>query len=91
MSWLIRIIALDNASYGIRVNCICPSWTDTPMVQRAIDGMEGLSDFIKTKLPIGRMAMPAEIADAVIFALSPRASFMTGSALVVDGGLLMGI
>ncbi|KAH7383970.1 putative short-chain dehydrogenase [Pyrenochaeta sp. MPI-SDFR-AT-0127] len=83
--------ALDNAAYGIRVNCICPSWTDTPMVQRAVDGIDGLQDFIKAKLPIGRMAVPEEIADAVIFALSPRSSFMTGSALVIDGGLLMGI
>ncbi|KAF2177783.1 NAD(P)-binding protein [Zopfia rhizophila CBS 207.26] len=64
--------ALDNATYGIRVNCICPSWTDTPMVQRAVDGIEGLKDFIKEKLPIGRMAVPDEIADAVIFTLSPR-------------------
>lgn len=61
------------------------------MVQRAVDGIEGLQDFIKQKLPIGRMAVPEEIADAVVFALSPRGSFMTGSALLVDGGLLMGI
>ena len=61
------------------------------MVQRAVDGIDGLQDFIKAKLPVGRMAIPEEIADAVIFSLSPRASFMTGSALVIDGGLLMGI
>ncbi|GAP88226.1 putative NAD -binding protein [Rosellinia necatrix] len=83
--------ALDNAAYGIRVNCICPSWTETPMVQRAVDGMDGLADIIRDKLPIGRMAIPDEIADVVIFTLSPRGSFMTGSAVVVDGGLLMGI
>jgi NAD(P)-dependent dehydrogenase (short-subunit alcohol dehydrogenase family) len=83
--------ALDNAAHGIRVNSICPSWTDTPMVAKAVEGIDGLGDFIKSKLPIGRMALPEEIADTVIFALSPRSSFMTGSAIVVDGGLLMGI
>lgn len=61
------------------------------MVERAVDGIAGLREFIKEKLPIGRMAVPEEIADAVIFTLSPRASFMTGSAFVIDGGLLMGI
>lgn len=60
------------------------------MVQRAVEGLDGLEDIIKKKLPIGRMAIPEEIADVVIFTLSPRGSFMTGSALVVDGGLLMG-
>ncbi|KAK7745565.1 hypothetical protein SLS53_003065 [Cytospora paraplurivora] len=83
--------ALDNASYHIRVNSVCPSWVDTPMVQRAVDGIDGLGDYIKSKLPLGRLANPEEIADVVVFALSPRSSFMTGATLVVDGGLLINI
>jgi NAD(P)-dependent dehydrogenase (short-subunit alcohol dehydrogenase family) len=61
------------------------------MVQRAVDGINGLEDYIKSKLPLGRLANPEEIADVVIFALSPRSSFMTGATLVVDGGLLINI
>ncbi|KAI5854488.1 hypothetical protein GGS23DRAFT_590597 [Durotheca rogersii] len=78
--------ALDNAAYGIRVNCVCPSWTDTPMVQAAINGTEDLAKLIAAAVPIGRMALPEEVADTVVFLCSPRSSYMTGSSLVVDGG-----
>ncbi|KAF7960446.1 hypothetical protein EAE96_000127 [Botrytis aclada] len=78
--------ALDNASYGIRVNCVCPSWTDTPMVRRAIEGVEGLAEFINKAVPLGRIAVPEEVADVVVFLCSPRSSYMIGCALIVDGG-----
>ncbi|KAI6086406.1 hypothetical protein F4821DRAFT_130435 [Hypoxylon rubiginosum] len=78
--------ALDNASYGIRVNCVCPSWTDTPMVRAAMDGVEGLAKFIEAAVPIGRIAMPEEVADAVIFLCSPRSSYVTGCGFIIDGG-----
>ncbi|ROW12014.1 hypothetical protein VPNG_05208 [Cytospora leucostoma] len=78
--------ALDNASYGVRVNCVCPSWTDTPMVREAMEGVEGLADFIKGAVPIGRIAKPEEVADVVIFLCSPRSSYMIGCGVIVDGG-----
>ncbi|KAI1771742.1 hypothetical protein F4818DRAFT_202596 [Hypoxylon cercidicola] len=78
--------ALDNAPYGIRVNCVCPSWTDTPMVQRAMSGVEGLADFIRAAVPIGRIALAEEVADAVVFLCSPRSSYVTGCGFIVDGG-----
>lgn len=56
------------------------------MVQEAIRGVEGLYDFIKAAVPIGRIAMPEEVADAVIFLCSPRSSYVTGTAFIVDGG-----
>ncbi|OQE43440.1 hypothetical protein PENCOP_c003G06119 [Penicillium coprophilum] len=78
--------ALDNAGHGIRVNCLCPSWVDTPMVQRALQGVQGLAEFIQAAVPMGRIATPEEVADAVIFLCSPRSSYITGSSLLVDGG-----
>lgn len=78
--------ALDNAAYGIRVNCVCPSWTDTPMVRRAMEGVDGLKKFIEGAVPIGRIADSEEIADTVIFLCSPRSSYIIGCGLIVDGG-----
>ncbi|POS68603.1 hypothetical protein DHEL01_v213003 [Diaporthe helianthi] len=86
---LARNAALDNAKYGIRVNCLCPSWVNTLMVQRAIDQVPGLGDAIKTAVPMGRVALTEEVADAVLFLCSPRSSYMTGSALVIDGGTML--
>ncbi|GJC93321.1 3-alpha-(Or 20-beta)-hydroxysteroid dehydrogenase [Colletotrichum higginsianum] len=82
--------ALDNAAYGIRVNCVCPSWVDTPMVRKAIDGVEGLGDLIKGAVPMGRIAFPEEVADTVVYLCSPRSSYITGCGLIVDGGTTLG-
>jgi NAD(P)-dependent dehydrogenase (short-subunit alcohol dehydrogenase family) len=83
---LTPVLALDNAKYGIRVNCMCPSWVDGPMMQRAIDNVPGLQQFIESAVPLGRMARPEEIADSVLFLCSPRSSYTTGCAFLIDGG-----
>jgi hypothetical protein len=80
------LAALDNAAYGIRVNCVCPSWVDTPMVRQAIEGVEGLGRLIDGAVPIGRIATTEEIADTVVFLCSPRSSYITGCGLIIDGG-----
>ncbi|KAI0593537.1 NAD(P)-binding protein [Biscogniauxia sp. FL1348] len=78
--------ALDNVSYGIRVNCVCPSWVDTPMVRRAVEKIPGYMEMITDIVPFGRTARPEEVADTVIFLCSPRSSYITGSSLIIDGG-----
>lgn len=78
--------ALDNAPHLIRVNCVCPSWTDTPMVRRAIADVSGLAQFIEGAVPMGRIAVVDEVADVVLFLCSGRSSYVTGAALIVDGG-----
>lgn len=83
---LTKNAALDNVSHGIRVNCVCPSWVDTPMVQQAEEGVQGLTQFIQSVVPMGRIATPEEIADTVIFLASPRSSYVTGCGFIVDGG-----
>jgi NAD(P)-dependent dehydrogenase (short-subunit alcohol dehydrogenase family) len=80
------IAALDLAKHGIRINAICPGWVATPMVAAALEGNEMLSKMIGSSVPMSRVAQPEEIADVVLFMTSPRSSYVTGSAWIVDGG-----
>ncbi|KAI0469313.1 short-chain dehydrogenase/reductase SDR [Xylaria cf. heliscus] len=83
---LTKNAALDNALHGIRVNAICPGWVDTPMVSAAVDGDANLPEMMKAVIPMSRIAKTAEIADVVMFMVSPRASYVTGVGWIVDGG-----
>ncbi len=86
---LTRQMAVDYAPYGIRVNCICPGTTLTPMIQRlfAQEADEAAARArVAAMHPLGRFARPEEIAEAVLFLASEEASFITGAALPVDGG-----
>jgi len=85
-----RSLALETAEYGIRVNSICPGAIDTPLLQRQFadgkKGPQGTLDDLILMHPLGRLGKPEEIAGPILFLCSDEASFMTGSALVVDGG-----
>ncbi|PON26480.1 short-chain dehydrogenase/reductase SDR [Trichoderma gamsii] len=80
------VVALDNAPYGIRVNCVCPTWVETPMIQSARDGGMDIDSWVNKVVPLGRIATAEEVADTVIFLSSPRASYVTGSGFIIDGG-----
>ncbi|MGC6328210.1 SDR family oxidoreductase [Rhizorhabdus sp. FW153] len=84
---LTRSAAMRYAAEGIRVNCVCPGAISTPMTEA-----EGLSDqsraFMAQMHPMNRMGRAEEIADAVVFLASDKASFITGHPLAVDGGYL---
>jgi len=83
---LTRCLATDHASQGIRVNCICPGVIDTPPVARMLADESARASVGASHL-LGRTGMPGEIAAAATFLASDESSFVTGEALVVDGGL----
>jgi NAD(P)-dependent dehydrogenase (short-subunit alcohol dehydrogenase family) len=84
-------MALDYASFGIRVNCICPGGVETAMTAvLAMEGMEEMADKLRSFHPLGRFAKPEEIAGAAFFLVSDDSTFVTGSSLVVDGGYTAG-
>lgn len=84
-----RQMAGDYARFGIRVNALCPGWVDTPFNEpfiRQMGGREAIEKYIAEKVPMGRWASVDEIAEAVLFLVSDRSSYMTGQIIVVDGG-----
>jgi NAD(P)-dependent dehydrogenase (short-subunit alcohol dehydrogenase family) len=85
---LTKGIAVSYAEQGVRCNCICPGWVDTPMNQKVAEdagGLEKLYPIIKAQQPLGRMASTREVGYAVLFLASDESSAVTGSALYVDG------
>lgn len=87
---LTRSMALDHAAEGIRVNAVCPGSVETDMIHAAwqeLGDVEQARRMWVEKHPIGRIAQPEEVARAILFLASSEASFITGAALAVDGGL----
>ncbi len=86
---LTKAMAVDHGRQGIRINCVCPGDVETPMLPEDAK-QRGLSwgDYLKgaANRPLGRIGKPEEIARAVLFLATDDSSFVTGSALVVDGG-----
>ena len=81
-----KSLARELARYQINVNCVCPGPTDTPLFQRQPDRMK---EALTRAIPFRRIAQPIEIAQAVLFFLSPRSDYITGQVLSVSGGLTM--
>ena len=86
---LTKSAALETARNGIRVNAVCPAVIETPMGERIFGGPD-VKPYAIGLHPIGRFGKPMEVAEAVVWMCSDRASFMTGQSLVLDGGFLAG-
>ncbi len=87
-----RALAVELGPRGVRVNAICPGFIDTPIWQRNLDAMTpeaaaAFAERVRALHPIGRRGTPADIADATLFLCSGAARFITGTHLIVDGGV----
>ncbi len=88
VAMLTKVLAIEWAEKGIRVNAVGPAYVATEMTLRNIAAGNVNEAQIKGRIPLGRLAQPADVADAVLFLLSEKASFITGHSLYVDGGWL---
>jgi NAD(P)-dependent dehydrogenase (short-subunit alcohol dehydrogenase family) len=86
---LTQSAALETARSGIRVNAVCPGAVETAMTERLF-GAPKVHQYVLSCHPLGRFGKPEEVAEAVLWMCSDRASFMTGQTLVLDGGFLAG-
>ena len=86
---LTRAAALEYVKAGVRINAVCPGSARTPMLEGFMGGDPALERAMANSAPIGRLARPVEIAEAMVWLLSDAASFVVGHALAVDGGAVV--
>jgi len=87
---LTRAMAIDHGPEGIRVNAICPGYIDTPLMEKWLESVPDRSATMRQVLsvhPVGRIGTPRDVAQAALFLASDAASFISGTALVVDGAM----
>jgi NAD(P)-dependent dehydrogenase (short-subunit alcohol dehydrogenase family) len=84
---LSRQLAVEWGPSGVRSNCVSPSLIITPMSQGTYD-MPGVMERRCAAVPLGRIGLPADLAQAVLFLASPRAAYINGTELLVDGGFM---
>jgi 2-keto-3-deoxy-L-fuconate dehydrogenase len=90
---LTKAMAIDHVAQGIRVNCVCPGTVDTPWVGRLLAAAEdpaAARAHLVARQPIGRLGTAEEVAKAIAYLASDDAAFVTGTELVIDGGLVAG-
>ncbi|CAI7647261.1 unnamed protein product [Penicillium viridicatum] len=83
---LTRTASEDYAKDGLRINAICPGYTETPLTTKSPQILAAMEEKVANAVPMERMGQPGEIADGVVYLSGGRASFVTGTALFVDGG-----
>jgi len=79
--------ALEYAKMNIRINCVCPAFTETHLLNKSLFGNEDVKKKLIKTVPVKRFANPEEIAQSIVWLASSQSSYITGHALVVDGGL----
>lgn len=84
-----KSLAREVTRFGVRVNCVCPGPTDTPLFHAATVHQQGIVQTMLNLIPMKRMAQPEEPADAIVFLASDSAGYITGQTLSVNGGLNM--
>ena len=88
---LTRAMAIDHGPEGVRVNCICPGWIETPMAAPFLEENPRGREFAGKIAPAGRTGRPEDVAKVALFLASDEADFVTGAAYVVDGGWTAGM
>ena len=88
---MMRTLAGELAPDGIRLNAICPGYIQTERVKELRSASEAAEDAVTAKIPLGRIGTPEEFGPVCTFLLSPRASYIHGSLLLIDGGLYQGM
>ena len=84
---LTRALAIDHVRQGVRVNAVCPGTVDSPWVRRLVDDVGESLDALRARQPMGRLGTTDEVAQAILYLASDAAAFVTGTGLVIDGGL----
>ena len=84
---LTRALAVDHVADGVRVNAVCPGTVDTPWVRRLVEESGESLEALRARQPMGRLGSPEEVAEAILYLASDAAAFVTGTILVIDGGL----
>jgi enoyl-[acyl-carrier-protein] reductase (NADH) len=85
---LTKSAALDYAERGVRVNAVCPGLVNTPLIADMVTENPELHEHLVASHPLGRIAEPEEVADAIVWLATGKSSYVTGVALPVDGGYL---
>jgi NAD(P)-dependent dehydrogenase (short-subunit alcohol dehydrogenase family) len=85
MEGMTKAAAIDLAPHGIRINTICPTFIETPMVAGFLANPE-FKEFVLSKIKLGRLGQPSDVTGAVVFLASDAAAMMTGTHIIVDGG-----
>jgi 3-oxoacyl-[acyl-carrier protein] reductase len=84
-----KTAAVEYAKTGIRINAVCPGFTDTPMLQRGMETDPNRMEAFQQAIPMKRYGKPEEIADAILYLASDASSFITGQGIILDGGLIL--